>query len=461
MKPSRALLVLASLLAACGRTFLDPTPAEPMPPDASVAAVPARTTLDPPPGPFNGEITVLVTTDRPATVFYVLGGDDPKTSPDVQAKESPFSLTFAETTTLGLYSRTPEGALEDVHSVVYVRAGGPKGTVSGILVVGGTALGHEAGIAADLQSETLGKLTSKGELPFQVTGLATGTHRLVGWADTNEDGRFSPFSDLTGSPYGFALDLDDPFKASLEDVRLYVGTSQPGLCTIKGTVSFPKPVPQQNLAVAALDPSGFTPGGGGGGVDPQTLLAAFANGYRVTTNATDTKYPYEILDLQPGQYLPVPALLGSGLGLSANLLLELSTRRSCEADTTVTADFSFGQVALEGTIAYTPASPAFFAYGTVVARNLRFSMGGIGAQVVLMPALLLTDGTALTGTFSAVALKDDQLFDVRAFTNLDASAAGNPVADALSWAFNPFSPLKPQATFTAKPPSQTVALTAP
>ncbi len=467
-------VALALSASACGRTFLDgeqppgPDAALPdtgtvvEPPDAAHLPQPARTTLEPPPGPFNGAVVVAVTTDKPATVYFTTDGSDPKESPTVQARPAPFDLTFERTTTLALFSLTDEGAREDARSVMYVRAGGPKGTVSGVVVVGEQAAGHEVAVVADLTPLPLGLIPAQAEVPFTIADLGTGTHRLQAIADTDQDGRFVPFLDLDGTPYGFELDLDDPFRASLEGVRLYLAATQPGLCTFKGTVSFPVPVPNQNLSVAALDPA-LLQGGGGAGADPQTLLAAFANGYRVTTNGTDTAYDYLITDLAPGTYLPVPALVGAGAGISLNLLVELNGARQCAADKVAVADFAFGQTALSGNVVYTPAAPAFFAWGAVAARNLTFGMSGIRAQLILMPALLLPaapDGT-MGGTFSAVALKDQASFDVRAFTNLDPSATGNPVADALAWAMNPFAPEPPQASFTSTPPSQSVELLAP
>lgn len=457
-----ALLALVLTTAACGRTFLDEKEAGPdaatlVPPDAGT---PATTTLEPPPGPFNGSVEVSFTTDQPATVYFTTDGTDPKDSPTVQAKPSPFTLTFDQTTTLDLFSVTDDGLREDARSVMYVRAGGPKGTVSGVVVVGEMAAGNVIAVSADLGTTVLGLVAEKSEVPFTITDLTTGTHRLQAIADTDQDGAFVPYLDLDGAPFGFDLDLADPFRASLEGVRLYLAASQPGLCTFKGTVTFPVPVPGQNLSVAALDPA-LLQGGAGG--DPQTLLAAFSNGYRVTTNDTDTSYPYLITDLTPGTYLPVPALIGAGAGISLNLLVELNGSKPCLADGVATADFAYGQTALTGTISYTPAAPAFFGWGAVAARNLAFGMGGVKAQLVLMPALLLpagADGT-LGGSFSAVALKDFALFDVRAFTSLDASATGNPVTDALAWAMNPFSPDPPQASFTSKPPSQAVELKAP
>lgn len=462
-----ALLFLALAAAACGRTFLDKDE-EPTRPDATVVLSPdagpqpARTTLDPPPGPFNGAVEVAVSTDRPATVYFTTDGSDPKESATVQSLPSPFRLTFEQTTTLTLFSVSDEGAREDERSVMYVRAGGPIGTVSGVVVVGELAAGNDIAVAADLGTTALGFVEQTGDVPFFIEGLGTGTHRLQAIADSDKDGSFVPFLDLDGTPYGFDLDLEDPFHASLEGVKLYLAASQPGLCTLKGTVSFPIPVPNQNLSVAAMDPAMFQ-GQGQGSMDPQTLLAAFGNGYRVTTNDTATKYPYLITDLPPGNYLPVPALVGAGAGLSLNLLLELGSTKACSPDVTVTVDFAYGQTQMTGTITYTPAAPAFWGWGAVATRNLAFGMGGLKAQLILTPTFLLpagADGT-LTGSFSAVALKDFATFDVRAFTSLDPSATGNPVTDALQWAVNPVSPQPPQATFTSKPPSQQVDLKAP
>ena len=172
-----------------------------------------------------------------------------------------------------------------------------------------------------------------------------------------------------------------------------------------------------------------------------------------------TAYFHEFQDLAPGTYLPVPALLG-GTGISLNLLANLAGAVTCtSAGDDLTADFRFGQVSLSGTVEYTPSATASFAYGAIAAKGFQLSLGGASAQVILMPVLLTSDGALLTGSFSAQALKDNQQFEVRLFTNLDATA-GNAFTEALAWALNPRAP-KGQASFTATPPSQTVTLKAP
>ncbi|MBI5542259.1 MAG: chitobiase/beta-hexosaminidase C-terminal domain-containing protein [Deltaproteobacteria bacterium] len=464
MKPTLlAVLMLLLALAACGRTSLDESggpsdAAAVVPPDAAASApVPAKTTLSPPPGPFNEKVEVTLTTDKPAKLLLTTDGSDPRSSSTRREEPAPFALVLDKTTTLAFFSITPDGAEEAMTSVMYVRAGGPKGTVSGVVIVGPTALGHEVGIAGDLQTLKLGAPLERGEIPFLLTDLGTGAHRLVPYSDTNDDGLYLPFLDLSGAAYGFELDLDDPFRASLEGVKLYLGTSQPGLCTLQGKVSFPVPVPNLNLSVAAFDPNVLM----GGGADPTTLLSAFGDGYRVTTNDIDTEYPYAIFDLPPGQYLAVPALLGALGGLQLNLLVDLGGSRSCAQDGLATADFAFGQVELTGSVAYTPASPAAFAYGAIVARSFSFSMQGPSAQVALMPAFLFSDGAVLQGSFSAQALRDGQTFELRAFTSLDAASGANPLVAAFSWALNPFAPEPPQGSFVATPPSQAVSFTAP
>ena len=461
MTSKRLLLLLAlGTLAACGRTFLDDAfpdaAAVPPPPDAGPPPVPAKTTLDPLPGPFNGEVEVTAKTDKPATLYFTLDSSDPRTSATRRWQDTPVKITFQQTTTFSFYSHTAEGADEDSRSVVYVRAGGPKGTVSGVVVVDGNALNQPVGIAADLSVTMLGTPTKKEEMPFSIEGFGTGTHQLVPFADLNGDGTYIPFLDMGGKTFSFTLDLTDPAKSSIEGVKLYLGTSQPGLCTLRGNVTFPAPVPNQNLSVAALDPNMLQ-----GTTDPQTLLTAFSQGYRVTTNATDTVYPYEILDLAPGNYMPVPALIGILGGLSLNLVADLNGTRNCPAGGVATADFKFGQVSLTGTVTYTPPATTFYAWGAVVARNITLSGGSITAQVILMPTILFPSGTTdLQGGFTAVALLDDQSFDLRAFTNLDAGG-GNPFAAAFAWAMNPFSPLPSQGHVIAKPPSVTATVKAP
>ena len=67
-------LAFAALLFACG-----PTPGPfTFTPNAEVP--PPKTTVDPPPGPFNGDVTLTFTTDRPATVYLSTDGSDPRTT---------------------------------------------------------------------------------------------------------------------------------------------------------------------------------------------------------------------------------------------------------------------------------------------------------------------------------------------------------------------------------------------
>jgi hypothetical protein len=250
------------------------------------------------------------------------------------------------------------------------------------------------------------------------------------------------------------LDLDDPFKSCAEDLRLYLGASQKGLGTIKGTITLPKPAANQNLQISAVDASGF-----GTGADLAALLRLLLAGDRVVSNAADAESPGAIPDLQPGRYVPVPALMGFGSGgLAVNFIANPLQPVTVVADTEATADFAFGPVTVSGNAAWTPATaPTGLPLAFVAARSLSITQG---MQVVLMPAVFVQDGT--TGTwnagFGAQALRANTTFSLRVFT---PDPMKQPLVEALTWAINPFAAEPPHATVSVGTADQTVSVTVP
>ena len=431
-----SLLSLVALLASCRDNQLaaEPNPPPPVPPVA------AKTTLKPPPGPFNQSVEITFETDKPATIFYTVDGSDPLVEGKARISgKAPLKLTLTASTTVTWSSRTDEGATEETRSGKYLRAGGKIGSVSGVVVVGGVATNQDVALLLDNKPILLGKLAQPGELPFALEDVSAGPHRLVAMSDRDSDGRFLPILDFASQPVSFTLDPNDPFKASVEDVRLYLGASPAGLCTIEGTVKFDRAVGAQNLSVTALSPDAF-----GGGANPQNLLAQLGSGYRVFTNATDKAYRYVLTDLAPGKYVVVPFLNGFGNGgVAMNLQVNPLKSLTCNADDVIKSDHRFGPTALHGTVTLKPATAATgFVWGIVAARNATLS-GGI--QAVLMPAFFAPTGTGteLKGAYAGEALRDATTFDVRAFPSTDPAA--NPLTSALTWVINPFAPEKPHA----------------
>lgn len=421
----------AAVLVACNDDIAQtPPPAQP--------PVPAITTLSPPPGPFNGELEVTLATDRPATLIYTIDGSDPKGAA-AQSAAAPVALKLTESTTLTFFSRTSEGADEGVQSAQYVRAGGPKGTVSGAVVVGEFCVGQQIALLADGVPLELGLANEAGEMPFLIENLASGPHRLVAIADRNGDGRFLPFLDLSSETYQYELELDDPFKASVEGVKLYLGGSRPGLCTISGTVRFDESPGAQNLSISAVSPSAF-----GGGADPSTLLSLLAGGYRIFTNDRETEYPFVLTDQADGTYLPIAVLTGlGGGGLGLNLVANPLRTVNCGPDTQAKQDFRFGPSEVTGTVTLQPSTPpSGFTWGLVAARNLNLIEG---AQVLLMPAFFNESGGELKAAYAGRAMRRNASFDLRAFTSLSPQ---DPISSALAWVMNPLSTEPPHAKVT-------------
>lgn len=429
----RPALVALAVLTACGQT---PGPLV-LEPNAELAPPTVKAT--PPAGPFNGEITVTFEASRPATIYVSTDGSDPReTSVGRLQGESPFTLTVSKTTSLK-YFASVRGKDGELAEGTWTRAGGPKGTISGVVVVGGFAVGKEVGLYRNTTLERLGTPTTRTELPFSFSDLRTGTHRLTAVSDRNDDGQLVPFLDFTSDTTSIELDLEDPYKAGPENVRIYLGASGTGLGTLRGTITLPKPPALQTLQISVLDPSALQ-----GGLDPQALLQQLQGGYRILTTAGETEYPYVITDLVPGRYTPVPSLLGfANGGVAINLLANPLRPVSIVADEETIADFAFGPVTLSGDVVLgaQSAPTGGFAYGIVAARAVSLVDG---VQAVLMPVLFTQDTMTNTSraSYSGAAIKGNTTVSLRVFTNANN---GNPIGDALQWVINPFASQPPHA----------------
>src|SRR5262245_13829033 len=130
----RALpLVFALLVLSCGG---HPLPLQ-IVPNATLA--PPVSKVSPPPGVFNGDIKLIFTTDRPATIYLTTDGSDPKTTTETrQSGEAPYELVIRATTTINWFASV-DGKDEQLRTGTWTRAGGPKGTISGVVVVGNFA----------------------------------------------------------------------------------------------------------------------------------------------------------------------------------------------------------------------------------------------------------------------------------------------------------------------------------
>lgn len=433
--PMRPLpLVFAALAVSCGGGPLPLT----WTPNATLA--PPVSKVSPPPGVFNGDIKLIFTTDRPATLYLSTDGTDPRSTTATRLQgEAPFELVIKATTTINWFA-SADGKDEVMHTGTWTRAGGPKGTISGVVVVGGFAVGKAIGVARNFELKELNKATMPTEIPFLFEGVASGTHQMVALMDRNDDGNLIPLIDFQSPQVSLQIDLNDPFKSSAEGVKLYLGASAADLCTVRGTIKLPDPMFGANLRISALSPDSFL-----GGFDPQTLLTQLQAGYQIFTNNTDTEYPYVITDLKPGRYVLSPALLGFGAGgLAMNFIANPLKTVNCAAGREETQDFAFGPVSLSGVVTHHPMTPpAGFVYGVVAARNSSFSDG---IQAVLMPAVFAQDGMTGTyeGNYAGQALRSNVTFQLRAF--MSTGAGMNPLTDALAWAINPFAAQPPQVT---------------
>jgi hypothetical protein len=424
-------LPLVVLLVACGG---GPLPLQ-YTPKATLA--PPVSKVSPPPGPFNGDIKLIFTTDRPATIFLSTDGSDPReTSTGRIEGPSPLELILRATTTVKWFA-SDDGKDEALHTETWTRAGGPKGTISGVVVVGGFAVGKTIGVARNFDLKMLPKADMPKEIPFRFEGVATGTHQLTALMDRNDDGNLIPLIDFQSPQVQVQIDLADPFKASAENVKLYLGASAADLCTVRGTIRLPEPMLGANLRISALSPDSFL-----GGFDPQTLLAQLQNGYQVFTNNSDTEYAYVITDLKPGRYVLSPALIGFGAGgLAMNFLANPLKTVNCAAGKEEVQDFAFGPVSLSGTVRHMPMNPPpGFVYGVVAARHSSLTDG---IQAVLMPAVFAQDGMTGTyeGNYAGQALRANVTFSVRTF--MSTGGGVNPLTDALAWVINPFASQPP------------------
>ena len=430
----RLRILALVVLAGCGQT---PGPFQ-FEPNAELG--PPGVRANPPAGPFNGKITVVFESDRPATIYVSTNGEDPRTSSVGRVSgESPLSVEIEATTTIK-YFASVKGKDGELEEGTWVRAGGPKGTISGVVVVGGFSVNKEVGLFRNTSLQRLGTPMAPGEIPFRYEGLRTGTHRLTAISDRNADGQLVPFLDFQSPTTTIELDLDDPFKAGPENVRIYLGASGTGLGTLRGTITLPKPPALQNLQISVLDPNALQ-----GGLDPAGLLQQLQGGYRILTNPTDTQYPYVVTDLMPGRYVPVPSLLGFGNGgIALNLLAHPLQAVTVNADEETVADFAFGPVTLSGDLALgsMSAPSGGLGFGIVAARAVSISDG---IQAVLMPVIFTQDTMTMTSraTYSGSAFRSGATVNLRVFTNANGA---NPITDALQWVINPFAAGAPHGT---------------
>jgi hypothetical protein len=450
--PRAPALFAAIFVVSCGQP---PLPAE-FTPLANLP--PPSTKVSPPPGPFNGEVELTFTTELPATIYVSVDGSDPKTTTKGRMQGDSKLVVKLTATTEVKYFASANGRDEELHTEKWVRAGGPVGTISGVVVVGDFSVGKQVWVTRNAEVVKLTKPTMPSEIPFSFKGLMEGPHRLTATLDRDGDGNPIPFLDLQSPTETVTLDFKDPYKASAENVKLYLASSPPELCTIAGTITMPVPAFGQNLQIAAVGTSGF-----GAGFDPQALLTQLQNGYQVLTNPTDTEYPYVITNLQPGLYVPVPLLLGfGGGGIAMNFLANPLKPVNCKAGETAISDHAFGPITLAGTANISAASSPTgnFTYGVVAAKNISLVTG---IQGVLMPVFFARDQTTmgLTSGFGATSLRDNSSFSLRVFSSGGATAMANPITDALTWVVNPFAPQPPHATVMLGSGDQTVTVNVP
>lgn len=431
-----ALLCVAVFALACGQR---PGPLE-LEPNAELGAPGIQ--ADPPAGPFNGELTVTFTADRPATIYLSTNGEDPRTSSvGRQSGESPVTLTVTADTTVK-YFASVGGRDSALQEGTWTRAGGPKGTISGVVVVGGFAVDREVGLYRNTTLVRLGKPTMPTELPFSFTGLQTGTHRLTAISDRNDDGQLIPFLDFQSDTTTIELDLNDPYKAGPENVRIYLAASGSGLGTLRGTITLPRPPALQNLQMSLLDPGALT-----GGLDPAALLQQLQNGYRIFTTPDQSEYPYVITDLQPGRVTPVPSLLGfNNGGIALNLIANPLQPVTIQADQETVANFAFGPVTISGDLALgsMSAPTGGLGFGIVAARAISLTEG---VQAVLMPVIFTQDTMTQTSraSYSGAAFRGNTSVSLRVFTNANGA---NPITDAFTWVINPLGGAPAHATVT-------------
>jgi hypothetical protein len=475
VRRATALLSLVSLIAigACqGSNFATRTGS-----DA------AKITANPPPETFNGTLTVTLTTDKPAEILATVDGSDPHTeSASRLTGQSTLKLTLAATTTIRVFARTPDGTESPAESLQYTRAGGAVGTASGFIIYGTVAVGDAIGLMLDgTLVQTFPPPSQPGQIPWQVSGLTTGSHQVQAAADRNGDGNFIPVLDLFSPTVSFIIDTSDPFHASAENVDLYLGASPSGLCTIEGTISVPGAVFGESVTVNAFNSgsllsglgiggAGGIGGGGGsgasdagtaGGLSAQSILTELQNGYQVFATPGTTDYPYAITNLQPGSYVVIPLVTSLASGFSLDLLANPFSPLNCTPGAVLTQNFKFGPIDLSGTVTLTPATnPGNFVYGIVATRTFSFSTG---IQAILMPTFFApSSGGDYTANYGSGGLLDDSAFGLSAFTSADPSSGstgspigpggniltgGGPILSAFTWALDPLSSTPAEVSF--------------
>lgn len=410
-------------------------------PNAELPAPSSKVT--PAPGPFNGTARLVFESARAgATIYLSVDGADPRITSKGRI-EGPSGLTvpISATTTVRWFA-SEGGKDEELHEGTWVRAGGPVGSITGVVVVGSSLAGKAIGIARNFQTKQLGLAQGPypQQIPFAFEGLQAGIHQLTAAADSNGDGQAVPLIDTSSAGVTVTLDFTDPFKASAESVTLYLAASPPTLGTLSGTVEFANAPGSQALRLSALSASALSVG-----FDAQALLSQLQNGAQLFTNATDRRYPYVLTDLKPGSYLPAPALVGVGAGGAAvNFIANPLRPVQVSAGAVSTANFFFGPASLTGEVTVTPGTPvAGLVYGVVAARSTSLAEG---LQVVLMPVIFGpgANGT-LVGSYAGASLRANSSFALRGFTSLSSA---NVLTDALTWAVNPLAAQPAHATVT-------------
>jgi hypothetical protein len=418
-----ALAFAACAAAACGRTPV---------------TFPPVTTVEPAGGPFAGHVVVKLTTDVPAVVRWTLDGSDPrKGGAAVQQAPAPVELRFDETQLLTYSSAEMHyGRPEEPRGLLFERVGPEPGTIAGKVMVDGPAVGKRVALIVNTpqgrKQRELAASARRGELEFLLEGLGSGDYALRAVADVDGDGNFFPFLDLASDPASVTLDVTDLRRAGAENVVLYLGKSKPGLATLRGTITVPRPEDGRPLSLLLLDPGALT-----GGMDPAQFLQQLgAPAFFAVTTQAQTRYPYSVTDLEPAQYLPVPVLGSLGLGgAHLNLLVEPLKTVDLGPDDVATVDFAYGPATLSGAVHLTGVTDATgLPYGALALRPQRVSLS---FQVAFALVFFQPDANGdLVADYRAEALAERD-WAVKVFARRHASDP-EPLGAALAWALNPF-----------------------
>jgi hypothetical protein len=431
MMKTFAMAVVLAGFASCGVD--EPLPLQPIP---FAELAPPTSKATPPPGPFNGEVEVTIKSDRPATIFMSTNGSDPRTvSAGRISGASPIKIKITKTTTLK-YFASVGGKEEMLHEGTWIRAGAKAGTISGVVVVGQFAIGHKVGLFRNFDLKDLPTPTMPMEIPFSYDGLTQGAHRLTAILDRNDDMQLIPLLDYQSATTTVNIDLTDPFKASVENVRILLGTPSTGKGSLVGTISLPNAPTAQVLQVNILDPAALT----GGIMNPMALLTQLQSGYRIPTTSQQSAYDYVLNDLNPGRYTAISSLIGFQNGAAAlNLVGEVLRPVTIVADQETVRNFEYGPVQLTGEISVSAAStPMGVSISFLAARSFKLSGD---AQVLLLPILLTPNPIGGSrAMYSASAVRSSSTFSLRLFTGPMA------LQESLQWIFNPFSGMPAQAT---------------